>query len=191
MALLDIWDYIRAAGDRRLRQQGYVASGMGIIERYRRAGKFWVPHLERNRKSLIDIANQIGTERGGTLLILGAGRLLDVPWEELFPKFARVVLVDADHCVVPYVERMLAASKTKVEKPLFEIGDLTNCVVDLAAWAEHTISTSSSMQAALKSLMKGFNEAGTPQPQWARTYGDVRLAVSSRGSPRRRPQVCT
>ncbi|HYF48933.1 MAG TPA: hypothetical protein VEJ63_05990 [Planctomycetota bacterium] len=179
MSLLDIWDYIRAAGDRRLREQGYVASGMGILERYKRATPFWAPHLERNRRNLLDVAARMGGETGGTLLILGAGRLLDVSWEQLFPKFGRVVLVDADATIVPYVERMLSASKTKVPKPEFEIGDLTASVVDLAAWAQHTIRSASSASAAAKSLIAGFDQAGTPQPQWARTYPDVRMIVST------------
>ena len=179
MSLIDVWDYIRAAGDRRLREQGYAASGMGILERYKRAMPFWAPHLERNRRNLLDVAARMNKEKGGTLLVLGAGRLLDVPWEFLFPKFDRVVLVDADATIVPYVERMLAASKSGSAKPEFEIGDLTASVVDLAAWAQHTIRSSASAGAAAKALASGFDQAGTPQPQWARTYADVRLLVST------------
>jgi len=179
MSLIDIWDYIRAAGDVRLREQGYIASGMGILERYKRAMPFWAPHLERNRRNLLDAAARMSAERGGTLLILGAGRLLDVPWEQLFPKFERVVLVDADATIVSYVERMLAASRTKIAQPEFEIGDLTACVVDLAAWAQHTIRSASSAAVAARELANGFEQAGTPQPQWARTYSDVRMIVST------------
>lgn len=180
MALLDIWDYVRVMGDRRLRKQGYVRSGMGILERYRRVAGFWAPHLEHNRNNLLEIAQAMGTDHGGTLLILGAGRLLDIPWEQLFPCFERVVLADADYCVVPYVERAIAASRAaKIPQPVFEIGDLTASVVDLAAWAEHAIASSVSASAAAKSLAEGFDRAGTPQPQWARTYADVRLVVST------------
>src|SRR4051794_23573175 len=98
MALLDLWDYVRASGDRRLRQQGYVHSGMGILERYRKAAGFWAPHLERNRRGMTALAQACCAQRGGTLMILGAGRLLDVPWEQIFPLFERVVLYDADFC---------------------------------------------------------------------------------------------
>lgn len=179
MALLDIWDYVRAMGDRRLRQQGYVASGMGILERYRRVPAFWAPHLERNRRNILDIAVQL-SGKGGTLLILGAGRLLDVPWEQVFPLFERVVLVDADHCTVPYVERVLASVRIPgMPKPVFEIADLTASVVDVAAWAESTIRAAASPAAAGKALLEGFERSGAPQPPWARTYADVRLAIST------------
>jgi hypothetical protein len=50
MGLLDLWDYLRASGDARLRKQGYASSGMGILARYRRTAAFWAPHLENNRK---------------------------------------------------------------------------------------------------------------------------------------------
>ncbi len=180
MALLDMWDYVRAMGDRRLRKQGYVSSGMGILERYRRVAGFWAPHLERNRQNVLEIAGKLGAERGGTLLVLGAGRLLDIPWEELFPRFERVVLADADFCIVPHVERIVAASRAAgIPKPIFEIGDLTASVVDTAAWAEHTIAAAASPSAAAASLADGFDRAGTPQPQWARTFPDVRLAIST------------
>jgi hypothetical protein len=179
MALLDIWDYVRTMGDRRLRKQGYVASGMGIIERYRKVPGFWAPHLERNRKNMLEIAARL-SERGGTLLILGAGRLLDVPWEELFPRFERVVLYDADVCIVPYVERILAASKISgIKKPAFEIGDLTGTVVDVAAWAEHTIAQAGSPAVAAKSLGDGFDSVAVAQNPWTRAYADVRMVVST------------
>jgi len=181
MALLDIWDYVRSAGDRRLKQQGYVSSGMGLLERYRRAFAFWDPHLEKNRQNLLAIGDQIRASKPeGTLLILGAGRLLDVPWEKLFPIFERVVLLDADSCIVPYVERIVGASRApEMKAPLFDIGDLTASVVDVAAWAEQTLRAASSAKGAAKELKEGFDRAGTPQPPWARTYADVRLVIST------------
>ena len=180
MALRDLWDYVRASGDRRFRQQGYVTSGMGILERYRKASGYWAPHLENNRRGLLKIAEKLGPERGGTLLVLGAGRLLDVPWEQLFPRFERVVLYDADFCIVHYVERIVAASRAaNMPKPLFDIGDVTASVVDTAAWAEHAISIATSATQAAAELARGFDSAGTPQAPWARAYSDVRLVVST------------
>ena len=180
MALLDIWDYVRASGDRRLRKQGYVNAGMGILERYRRVPGFWGPHLERNRANLRAIAAQLSPERGGTLLILGAGRLLDVPWEELFPRFERVVLADADFCTVPYVERIVAkAGAGGMPKIEFDIGDLTGTVVDVAAWAEQTIAAAASPAAAARSLADGFDTITPQQAKWAGEFADVRLMVST------------
>ena len=180
MALLDLWDYVRASGDRRLRQQGYVRSGIGILERYRKAAGFWSPHLENNRRGMQRVADQLGPQRGGTLIVLGVGRLLDVPWEQIFPLFERIVLLDADFCVVPYIERLLTISREQnIVKPVFEIGDLTASVVDTAAWAEHTIHTARSAVSAADELARGFEIAATPQTPWARAYGDVRMIVST------------
>jgi len=189
VGLRDVWDYIRAKGDPRLRRQGYVSNGVGLLERYRRAERFWEPHLENNRQALREIAAQLAgansqqpiansQARGGTLLVLGAGRLLDVPWRELFPLFARVVLADADGAIVPHVERLVAGAPG-VPKPLFEIGDVTASVVDAAAWAEHTIRAAGSASSAAQALAEGFERAGAEQPPWARTYADVRLVVST------------
>lgn len=179
MGLLDVWDYIRTSGDRRLRAQGYLRSGVGLLERYRRATGFWTPHLENNRAAMMDAARALNA-KGGTLLILGAGRLLDVPWAELFPRFDRVVLADADAAMVPYVERMVANHKgEKIATPVFEIGDCTNSLVDLAAWAEYTIHRATSITQGVKALAEGFQSAGAEQAPWARAYPDLRMVVST------------
>jgi hypothetical protein len=180
MALLDLWDYVRVSGDRRLRQQGYVQSGRGILERYRKSAPYWAPHLENNRRGMLRVAQQFGAECGGTLIVLGAGRLLDVPWEQIFPLFERVVLADADACIVPYVERVMSISRAgNLPRPVFEIGDLTASVVDTAAHAEHVIRMAHSAGEAGEELARSFETAGTPQAPWARTYADVRMIVST------------
>ncbi|MGD0094005.1 MAG: hypothetical protein ABSE73_29195, partial [Planctomycetota bacterium] len=202
MSFLDIWDYIRAKGDPRLRRQGYARSGVGLLERYRRAAGFWEPHLENNRRALREIGAHLAggpmpgdggpgaagpqseirnpESASGTLLVLGAGRLLDVPWQELFPLFKRVVLADADSCSAPYVERLVAGARVPgMPKPLVEVADVTESVVNAAAWAERTIRAASSAAAAAEALAEGFDRAGAGQPAWARTYADVRLVISS------------
>jgi hypothetical protein len=179
MSLIDVWDYIRSSGDRRLRAQGYLSSGVGLLERYKRAAGFWTPHLERNRAAMLDAAGTL-KERGGTLLVLGAGRLLDVPWQQLFPRFGRVVLADADAAMAPYIERLMTTHRgEKMPAPAFEIGDCTGSVVDLAAWGEHTIHHSSSVAAGVRALIDGFQRAGAEQAPWARTYADLRMVVST------------
>lgn len=179
MGLLDLWDYVRSSGDARLRKQGYASSGMGILERYRRATAYWEPHLANNRRALLAIAERLGSECGGTLLVLGAGRLLDVPWEQLFPRFERVALFDADFTIVPYVERLVAARAPALPKPVFEIGDLTGSVVDVAMWAAHTIQSPDSPAKTVEALGKGFAEADAPPAPWTRAFADVRLVIST------------
>ena len=110
MTLLEKSHNISPDGDARLRKQGYERSGIGLLERQRQARTYWAPHLECNKRCLLDIAQKLRAEGGpgGTLVILGAGRLLDVPWETLFPQFERVVLYDADSSIVPFVERLFS-----------------------------------------------------------------------------------
>lgn len=178
MGLTDFWDYLRSPGDPRLRQQGYPSSGMGLLERFRRSSSFWMPHLERNRANLNRMALQLA-DPGGTLLVLGAGRLLDVPWQELFPKFERVVLFDADGGIVPFIDRMLKQHAGPLAKHSFEVGDCTDSVVQVAAWAQHTIQTSPGPDAAARLLEDGLRQADPPAPAWQRAFNDVRMAVST------------
>jgi hypothetical protein len=174
-----VWD-MRQGGDWRLRAQGYASGGMGLVKRHKRSAAFWAPHLEKNHKNILEIADRLEPKRGGTMLVLGAGRLLDIPWEDLFPRFERVVLVDADYTIVPFAEQLIANSKTpNLPKPVFEIGDAAGSVVETAAFAEKTIREASDARAAAKELARGFAEATLPTPAWARKYPDARLVVSA------------
>lgn len=179
MVLSDLWTYIRAGGDPRLRQQGYASSGMGLLDRFQRSARFWTPHLERNRRLMLQAAPDPST-RGGTLLVLGAGRLLDVPWQELFPRFERVILCDADAGAQPNAEKLFAAAKCSGWPEVsFEIGDCTDAVVQVAAWADHAIQTQPTADAAARALEDGLRQADAPAPGWARKYNDMRMVVST------------
>jgi hypothetical protein len=167
-------------GDWRLRAQGYAAAGMGFVQRYMRSRAFWAPHVERTRREILAVAAKLEPQRGGTLLVLGAGRLLDIPWQELFPRFERVVLVDADYTIVPVLERAIAESgMSDLPRPVFEIGDVTGSVVDTSALAARTIRTATNAHTAARELARAFTEAALPLPSWASSYADVRLAISA------------
>ena len=182
MTLLEKSHNISPDGDARLRKQGYERSGIGLLERQRQARTYWAPHLERNKRCLLDIAQKLRAEGGpgGTLVILGAGRLLDVPWETLFPQFERVVLYDADSSIVPFVERLFSSVRhTPFPPPRFEIGDLTGSVVDTAAWAGHTIERATSPEQAATALLEGFQRGGAESQPWAGSHADLRMVVST------------
>jgi hypothetical protein len=78
-----------------LRDLGYRTELIAIGARYRRCRAAWSDHLARSRRA---IETAIARTRGrDTAMILGSGRLLDVPLPSLASAFRRVVLVDALH----------------------------------------------------------------------------------------------
>lgn len=56
--------------------------------------KYWRPHIEMSRRGILEAARLVRTPR--TALVLGAGRCIEIPVEELARQFQRVVLVDLD-----------------------------------------------------------------------------------------------
>jgi hypothetical protein len=78
-----------------LRDLGYRTELVAIGARYRRCRAAWADHLMRSRRAIERaIVRAPGRE---TVMVLGSGRLLDVPLEALAAAFRRVVLVDALH----------------------------------------------------------------------------------------------
>ncbi|GFK94880.1 hypothetical protein NNJEOMEG_02728 [Fundidesulfovibrio magnetotacticus] len=77
------------------RRMGLLRESVAIGARHRRCREAWRPHLERCRAHILQAAD--ACQGGGTALVLGSGRLLDIPLEELAARFRRVVLADAVH----------------------------------------------------------------------------------------------
>lgn len=89
----------------------FVDEGLGIEHRERRFRAVWAPHLRRSRMFL-----EKATEEGGDeVVVLGAGRLFDVPVKYLVERFDRVVLVDADPRVVACCRRSVRRWGQRVE----------------------------------------------------------------------------
>lgn len=182
---MGILDFFRNpnAPDPRMQRQGYSSSGVGLVDRFRRAERFWHPHLARNRKCIETFATRLlGSDETprGALLVFGSGRLLDVPWRTLFPRFERVVLFDADADSKPQVERMLQESRVpNMPKPEFVIGDLTDSVVEVAHAAEQIVNGAGSAALAERALIEGFSRVQPPRPAWSARYPDARLALST------------
>lgn len=95
----------------------FVDIGLGIEHRERRFRGEWAPHLARSR----GFVQQALAEGGEEVVVLGAGRLFDVPIEWLVSRFSRVVLVDVDPRIVA---RSLSATRrfgTRVEVQQAEV----------------------------------------------------------------------
>ena len=177
MPLLNILGQLRSNEDPRFREQGFTHSGTGIAERYRRNAGFWDSHLQHNRIAISDAAHLLGSDIGGTLLVLGAGRLLDIPYVSLFQKFKRVVLLDADFACSTEQRRLLEQARLTATE--FRACDLTGTVVDEAAHAQSIIRTSSNPTDAARALSAHFLNLEAPMPAWTREFQDVRFVTSS------------
>lgn len=83
---------------------GCVGDSVRTDSRSRRCRRAWAPHLAATRE--VVRAAIAGTARRDTAVVLGSGRLDDVPLATLCTSFARVLLVDAVH---PLAARIRAA----------------------------------------------------------------------------------
>src|SRR5690242_1514443 len=78
-----------------LRDFGYRTELIAIGARHRRCRAAWASHLAHSRRAVERaIARAAGRD---TVIVLGSGRLLDVPLATLAAAFRHVVLVDALH----------------------------------------------------------------------------------------------
>lgn len=107
------------------RELGYLYESIAIRERYRRCGDAWNAHLEHCHRA-IELA--ISSTRGGTVMVLGSGLLLETPVETLLRRFDKVVLVDVVHPRA--VQKKYAAN----EKVVLVEEDLLGISQELAAW---------------------------------------------------------
>ncbi len=70
----------------------YLSEAIAMRGRYRRNRAAWQFHLDNSHHAVLSAAEQCRNR--GTVVILGAGLLLDVPLAELSSLFRQVVLVD-------------------------------------------------------------------------------------------------
>ena len=68
--------------------------GLGIEARHRRSERYWRQHLNLSKD--FQKTSLEGYSGGGTLLVLGAGHLLDIDIDLIKTKFANVALCDAN-----------------------------------------------------------------------------------------------
>lgn len=86
-----------------VRRLGYVYETAALQVRHRRCLTAWQPHIKATQQALIAAASKIETR--GTVLIVGAGCVQDLPISQLLAQFERLVLIDI---VFTYQARRLA-----------------------------------------------------------------------------------
>ena len=82
------------------RRVGYLRGQLGIKVRHRQCRRAWHKHLELTKMAILSAIQACPQRR--KCLILGSGRLLDVPLRELSRSFQEVILVDTVHPLKAY-----------------------------------------------------------------------------------------
>ena len=98
--ILELAEYLLTPCSRAFRQVGYLQGQLGIKVRHRQCRRAWQPHLDRT-KAVVLAATQT-CQQHRKCVILGSGRLLDVPLRQLSQQFREVILVDAVHPLGAY-----------------------------------------------------------------------------------------
>ncbi len=106
-----------------VRELGYGTELVAIGARHRRCRAAWADHLRHSRRAVEAAIGRAARRR--TAVVLGSGRLLDVPLAALAAAFERVILVDAVH---PLPSRWRARRYRNVE--LLE-ADITGVITAL------------------------------------------------------------
>jgi hypothetical protein len=101
--LIEILEYRLTPDGPLSRDYDYLAQAVSLGSRYRRQRKAWAPHVENCRRFTLDAMTR--ARRGGRALVLGSGRLIEVPLAELAAYFSEVTLLDMAQ---PMITRRLA-----------------------------------------------------------------------------------
>lgn len=82
----------------------YLAEILAMKKRYQRNRVSWQPHLEKTRWAILSAAEHC--QNRGSVVVLGAGLLLDAPLPELSEMFREVILIDV--VVLPEIRKSAA-----------------------------------------------------------------------------------
>lgn len=98
--ILELVEYLLTPSSRAFRRVGYLRGQLGIKVRHRQCRRAWQSHLELTKLAILSAAKECSQKR--KCVILGSGRLLDVPLQQLSKMFREVILVDAVHPLAAY-----------------------------------------------------------------------------------------
>ncbi len=88
----ELFSYLTTSCPPHVRHMDYLSEAIAMRGRYRRNRAAWQSHLDNSRHIVLSAAERCRNR--STVVILGAGLLLDVPLAELSSLFREVVLVD-------------------------------------------------------------------------------------------------
>lgn len=142
-----VWHYL---ADRE--KADFIAGGRGIDRRARTFARSWSGHLARTRQYLIE-ALEGGADE---VVVLGSGRLRDLPIEDLLERCNKIVLVDADPRLAEWSQRYSKRFRGRVAFELVEItGVLSKWTTVLTS---RTHRTGSDLVARMRELEPSYRE---------------------------------
>jgi hypothetical protein len=121
--LLEWLESLATPCPRYLSDFGYRTELIAIGARQRRCRLAWADHIARSRSAIVEAIRLAPRRR--TAVVLGSGRLLDVPLAELAREFRHVILVDALH---PLISRVRVRRYPNVE---LQVADVTGTIAAL------------------------------------------------------------
>jgi hypothetical protein len=77
-----------------VKEMGYLRESIAILSRYQRCSKQWDEHLGKCKKFILECVNKSDPK---SILILGSGHLLDIPFKDLQSRVDSLFLVDIFH----------------------------------------------------------------------------------------------
>lgn len=108
----------------------FADMGLGIEARYRRCAEYWARHLALSRDFQ---AKHLSRARdGGSVVVLGAGRLLDVNQEALLEHFSAIDFYDAD----PTLAGAWQSFKGKLNPYQSFAGHISDITCAMQPWTE-------------------------------------------------------
>lgn len=124
--LVECLRYVTTPCPRYVRSLGYLRQLIGLESRHRRCRQAWSAHLDSCKSLIFEAAAQT---RGGRILVLGSGLLLDIPLARLAEQAKEVVLADLVHLspVRRFASRFANVSLTEIDvtgvaRAVFELG---------------------------------------------------------------------
>lgn len=147
-------------------RDSFIFMGRGIEARFARCERWWAPHIACTQSFL-----KRYVQRADDLLVLGAGRLLDVDMSLLLERCQRVHLYDADPgCLAVWKKRAGAEYGRRIR------GHIADCTEVLGAW-------SADLTGALRSdnLEIFLRARKAPQPLWEGIHYDGIISLNLLG----------
>ena len=128
--------------------------GFGIEARAKRCAKFWKGHLELSREFQ---RGAFADCHGGSVAVLGAGRLLDIPLEFLVERFDAVFLVDIDPGATRFLEGKRFGSRVEVVK-----ADVSGSIASWTEGLERILAGTPPPKETIIAFLRGLSPGVSP-----------------------------
>ena len=124
--IVEFFKHLTTPAPPAVKKLGFVAGAIAIEARFNRQYSHWQHHLEKTKQIIIDEVSKL--PEGAHILVLGAGGLFDLPFENIINGGKNLSLLD-----IVYLRSTRKKVRSHANIKLIE-GDITNYVADFYAW---------------------------------------------------------